>query len=186
MDTKLKDEVGTAVISVQYLYHVQYLPLFKRVYNWKIFLSTSEHQGGAGVSAGGAKRHQEGQVYAASQSGWTEEQHEDGPAAEPATQTGPQTESSKEGNTLNLSLKVVASCHGLRAQCWLQPASLLYFSFLIVSDLDGPLNLTWIVRDMYRGVGIYTWAIKFTIKNDSIKYKKTVKFEQKIPLKIQS
>ena len=68
------------------------------VYNEQNDLSGSEHQGGAGVSAGGAERHQEGQVYAAGQSGWTEEQHEDSPAAEPAIQTGPQTEPPEEGN----------------------------------------------------------------------------------------
>lgn len=79
----------------------------KRVHNYNIFLSASEHQSGAGVSAGGAERHQKGQVHAASQSGWAEEQHEDGPAAEPATQTGPQTESSKEGNT---TLFILCAC----------------------------------------------------------------------------
>lgn len=31
--------------------------------------SLSQHQGGAGVGAGGAEQHQEGQIYAAGQSG---------------------------------------------------------------------------------------------------------------------
>lgn len=41
--------------------------------------------------------HQEGQVHAAGQGGRAEEQHEDGAAAEPAAQAGPQAESTEEG-----------------------------------------------------------------------------------------
>lgn len=81
------------------------------VFNYPNFLSGSEHQGGTGVGAAGAEQHQEGQVHAAGKSGWAEEQHEDGPAAEPATQTGPQTEPPKEGNAHLSSLwKVAVSC----------------------------------------------------------------------------
>lgn len=60
-------------------------------------LSVSEHQGGTGGRAGRAEQHQKGQVHATGQSRRAEKQHEDRPAAEPATQTGPQTEPSQEG-----------------------------------------------------------------------------------------
>lgn len=59
--------MSAVVISVQYLCH--YLPFFKRIYNQQRLLSVSEHQGGAGVGAGRHEQHQEGQVYAAGQSG---------------------------------------------------------------------------------------------------------------------
>lgn len=66
---------------------------------WKEFFFVSEHKGGAGVGAGRAEQHQKGQVYASGQSRWAEKQHEDGSVAEPAAQTGPETDSSEEGKT---------------------------------------------------------------------------------------
>lgn len=73
-----------------------------------------EHQGGARDGAGRAERHQEGQVYAAGQNGRTEEQHEDSSTAESATQTGPQTEPSEEGNTADF-IFVKWSCDNISA-----------------------------------------------------------------------
>ena len=57
------------LISFQYVCHCHHFAFLIKVYNKQRLFSVSEHQGGAGVGAGGAEQHQEGQVHAAGQSG---------------------------------------------------------------------------------------------------------------------
>lgn len=55
-------------LTVKWTHHLLFF-FFKEFITKDRFFSVSEHQSGAGVSAGGVEQHQEGQVYAAGKSG---------------------------------------------------------------------------------------------------------------------